>query len=162
MHSVKFLEILRVLLKHRVDFIVVGGVAAFLNGAPVDTLDIDVVHSTEPRNVDRLLSALEELDAVYRIQPDRRLRPTSSHLSSPGHQLTLTRFGPLDLLGAIGSHRFYKDLLANANLMELAPDVEVRVLNLDTLIAVKEEVGAEKDLTTLPLLRRTLKSIQKT
>jgi len=140
----------------------VGGVAAFLNGAPVDTLDIDVVHSTEPRNVDRLLSALEELDAVYRIQPDRRLRPTSSHLSSPGHQLTLTRFGPLDLLGAIGSHRFYKDLLANANLMELAPDVEVRVLNLDTLIAVKEEVGAEKDLTTLPLLRRTLKSIQKT
>jgi len=161
-HSVKFLEILRVLLKHRVDFIVVGGVAAFLNGAPVDTLDIDVVHSTEPRNVDRLLSALEELDAVYRIQPDRRLRPTSSHLSSPGHQLTLTRFGPLDLLGAIGSHRFYKDLLANANLMELAPDVEVRVLNLDTLIAVKEEVGAEKDLTTLPLLRRTLKSIQKT
>jgi hypothetical protein len=46
--------------------------------------------------------------------------------------------------------------------MELAPNVEVRVLNLDTLIGVKEEVGGEEDLAVLPLLRRTLKFIQKT
>ena len=46
--------------------------------------------------------------------------------------------------------------------MDLAPDVRVRVLNLNTLIAVKEERGAENDLAVLPLLRRTLKSIQKT
>jgi len=161
-HSVKFREILRVLLKYRVDFVLVGGVAAFLHGASINTLDIDVVHSTDPQNVERLLAALEELDAIYRIQPERRLRPTASHLTSPGHQLTLTKFGPLDLLGAIGSHRFYKDLLPHTSLMDLAPDVEVRVLNLDTLIAVKEEVGGEKDLAVLAILRRTLKSIQKT
>lgn len=162
MRGARLLEILQVLLKHRVDFILVGGVAAVLHGAPVDTFDVDVVHSTDPANVERLLSALEELDAIYRVQPERRLRPTASHLSSPGHQLTLTRFGPLDFLGTIGSHRRYEDLLPNTSAMELAPDVEVRVLNLDTLIAVKEEVGGVKDLAVLPLLRRTLKSIQKT
>jgi hypothetical protein len=160
-HGTKFLEILRILLKHRVDFIVVGGVAALLHGAPLTTFDIDVVHSTDPDNVDRMLAALEELDAKYRIQPERRLRPTSSHLSTPGHQLTLTKFGALDILGRIGSHRSFPDLLPDSSVMELAPDVRVRVLNLDALIAVKEEVGGEKDLAVLPILRRTLKSIQK-
>jgi hypothetical protein len=32
----------------------------------------------------------------------------------------------------------------------------VRVLDLETLIAVKEEVGGEKDIAMLPVLRRTL------
>ncbi len=35
-----FLEILRGLLRHEVDFILVGGVAAILEGAPVSTFDL--------------------------------------------------------------------------------------------------------------------------
>jgi hypothetical protein len=34
--------------------------------------------------------------------------------------------------------------------------VHVRVLTLEAQIAVKEEVGGEKDAAVLPLLRRTL------
>jgi hypothetical protein len=40
-----FLVMLRALLHHEVDFIVVGGVAAALNGTPLTTFDLDVVHS---------------------------------------------------------------------------------------------------------------------
>jgi hypothetical protein len=156
--AARFLEILRVLLNHRVEFVLVGGVAALLHGAPINTFDVDVVHSTEPENVDRLLCALDELDAVYRMQPDRRLRPDRSHLSSPGHQLTVTRFGPLDLLGAIGANRVFSSLAPLSSEMDLAPDVRVRVLNLEALIAVKEEAGSAKDLAVLPILRRTLKT----
>jgi hypothetical protein len=65
-----------------VDFLVVGGLAGVLNGAPVNTFDLDIVHSREPSNVARLLQVLEALDAVFRIQPERRLRPNASHLSS--------------------------------------------------------------------------------
>jgi hypothetical protein len=60
----------------------------------------------EPANITRLLAALEDLDACYRAQPEKRIR--------------------------------------------------VPVLNLETQIAVKEEIGQEKDLAALPLLRRAL------
>ena len=151
-----FLAVLRTLADHRVEFIVVGGVAAVLRGVPINTFDLDVVHSTELANVDRLLAALTELDAFYRFQPELRMRPDASHLRSPGHQLLITRFGPLDLLGAIGKGRSYADLLRDFTEYDLDDGVRVRVLGLEAQIAVKEEIGGEKDLAVLPILRRTL------
>jgi hypothetical protein len=120
------------------------------------TFDLDVVHSTEPENVDRLLVALRDLDAFYRFQPERRMRPDPSHLRSPGHQLLMTKFGPLDLLGAIGKGRSYADLLPDSTEFDLGEEVRVRVLGLEAQIAVKEEIAGEKDLAALPILRRTL------
>ena len=37
----------------------------------------------------------------------------------------------------------------------------MRVLNLETLIAIKEEIGHEKDMATIPILRRTLEEKSK-
>jgi hypothetical protein len=65
-----FIAILETLVTHKVDVIVVGGVSAVLNGAPVMTLDLDVVHSRTPANVGRLLIALAGLDAEYRYTGD--------------------------------------------------------------------------------------------
>ena len=76
-----------------------------LHGAPITTFDLDVVHARTPENIARLLSAVEVLDADYRGRGDQRLRPSPEHLASSGHQLLMTRFGPLDLLGAIGANR---------------------------------------------------------
>ena len=156
MQAGRFLPIIRALLAERVDFIVVGGLSAVLNGAPVDTFDVDLVHPRDPANIVRLLHALEVLDAVYRIQPERRLRPTSSHLASAGHQNLLTRYGPLDLLGAIGSGLSYADLVPHSAEKDIGDGLRIRVLNLEMLIAIKEELGGEKDLAVLPILRRTL------
>ena len=128
-----------------------------LHGAPVTTFDLDVVHARNRENIARLLSALDELEAVYRIQPERQLRPAESHLASPGHQLLLTKFGPLDVLGMIGKSRTWEDLRPYTRTMEIEPDVVVRVLDLEMLIAVKEELGFPKDIAVLPLLRQALK-----
>ena len=51
---------LRALHDGGVDFILVGGLAAVLHGAPVDTFDIDVVHSRDAANVARILPVLED------------------------------------------------------------------------------------------------------
>src|ERR1035437_917662 len=151
-----FLAILSALHERGVDFIVVGGLSATLSGAPINTFDVDIVHSREAANVERLLSVLESFDAIFRIQPHRRLRPGSSHVSGPGHLNLLTRLGPLDVLGTIGSGLTYADLLPHSGEMEIAGGIRVRVLNLEKLIALKEELGREKDLAVLPILRRTL------
>lgn len=151
----RYFEIIRKLVEHGVDFIIIGGVAAVLHGAPVSTFDLDAVHSTAPDNVSRLLKALDELDAYYRIQPDLHLRPQRSHLESTGHQLLLTRLGMLDLLGSVGPGRGYAELLPCSSEMDLQ-GTRFRVLNLETVIRLKEEIGGEKDLAVLPLLRRAL------
>ena len=128
-----------------------------LHGAPVTTFDLDVVHARNPENIARLLSALEELEAVYRAQPERQLRPDESHLAGPGHQLLLTTFGPLDVLGMIGKSRTWEDLRAHTQTMEIEPGEVVRVLDLEMLITVKEELGFPKDTAVLPVLRQALK-----
>ena len=150
----EFAAILVELRRHQVDFIVVGGIAAGLEGVPGSTLDLDVVHSRQPDNIARLLRALDSLEATYRTR--RELKPDESHLASPGHQLLMTRFGPLDILGMIGRSRSYDDLLPHTHELEVGEGLRVRVLNLETLIAVKEEVGGERDLAVLPIMRRTL------
>ena len=157
----EFFSILRILANHQVDHIIVGGVAILLSGAPYTTFDLDVVHSTSPDNVDRLLPALWELDAYYRIQPELRLRPDVSHLTSPGHQLLMTKFGPLDLLGQIGNGRSYTTLLPHSPPMQLSGGVSVRVLDIETQIADKEEVGRDKDEAGLRLLRHVLEETRK-
>src|SRR5262245_23364182 len=105
-------EILRTLARHDARFIVVGGMSAVLQGAPVNTLDLDVVHDRSPENVERILGALAEMDAYYRADlANRRLRPTASHLIGPGHQLLVTKYGVLDVLGTVEETTVYEDLL---------------------------------------------------
>ncbi len=126
-----FVAILRVLVEHHVDFIVAGGVGAVLQGAPIATFDLDIVHSTEPTNVERLLVALGSLGGDLR--------------------------DCLGLLGAIGHGHPYSELIQKAITVRIAEGVTVPVLELASLIAVKEETAGEKDQAVLPILRQTLR-----
>ena len=74
----------------------------------------------------------------------------------------MTRPGPLDLLGAVVGGRSYAELIGHAFPIQLAPGKSVRVLDLPTLIRLKEELGREKDLAMLPVLRRTLQERERT
>ncbi|HVU03701.1 MAG TPA: hypothetical protein VHE30_18205 [Polyangiaceae bacterium] len=156
--SVRFGETLAALVRHEVDFIVVGMAAGVLRGAPVTTVDIDVVHRRTPENVTRLLAALGELHAVYRGDP-RRLVPTESHLLGPGHQLLTTVNGDLDCLGAIDGGKSYEDLRAAASELDVGATHPVCVLELPALIEIKRRAGRPKDLAVIPILEATLDEV---
>jgi predicted nucleotidyltransferase len=150
-----FTEILRVLSDHDVDFIVVGALSAVLQGAPIMTLDIDVVHERSRENVQRLLDALEELDAHYRGHGGRVLRPTADRLLGTGHQLLTTRAGPLDVLGAIEDELGYEDLLEDTLVFEI-DGRDAQVLTMRRYLSLKEMSDRPKDRAVVPLLRATL------
>ncbi|MDD5542298.1 MAG: hypothetical protein PHX83_03920 [Acidobacteriia bacterium] len=152
-----FLEILKTLARHHVDFIVVGGVCAVLHGAPIATFDLDLVHSRATANLNHLLKALDNLEAHYREARERIARPELSHLRSADHHLLMTRAGPLDLLGEIGHGSKYEDLLPETMELEIDKDLKVRVLNLDTLIRNKTETARSKDKAVIAILEQTLK-----
>ena len=153
--AVDFGTILRTLRSHGVDFVVVGGVSAVLNGAPISTFDIDIVHQRTPENVRRLKAALDELNACYRGRSGQKIHPDIPQLDGPGHQLLHTDAGPLDVLGALGNI-VYDDLLDDSTVFAIEGIPGFHVLNLDRLIQLKEAAGREKDLAVLPVLRRTL------
>ena len=81
----RFLELLRALVDGEVNFVIVGGVAAVLEGAPVATFDLDIVYSLEEGNVDRLARALDELETSYVDPAGRKLLPDVRRLRGGGH-----------------------------------------------------------------------------
>ena len=161
MQPTKLVATLGIFHENGVEFILVGGLAAVLNGAPIQTYDVDLVYSREPKNLARLLAVLDSIEAIFRIQPERRLKPTMSHLAGAGHLNLLTRYGPVDLLATIGNGLGYQDLFSHSVEMDIGRGIRIRVLDLETLISIKEQLAGEKDVAVLPVLRQTLREIRK-
>jgi len=152
---------LRTLRRHDVRFIVVGGVAAWMSGAMVATIDLDIVHERSSANVARLLEALSEMSALHRDPAGRKIAPAADRLQGPGHNLLATSYGPLDALGVIGANREYSFLLPKSRTVVVEPGVDVRILDLETQIEIKEETGRAKDRAMIPLLREALRQRDK-
>jgi hypothetical protein len=128
-----------------------------LHGAPVTTLDLDVVYRRTEANLDRLEELLRDLEAVVRDPAGRRLRPNRSHLEAGGVLLLNTALGPFDPMAALADGRGYEDLLPHSVRIE-APGLDLRVLDLPTLIEVKTQAGRAKDRTMLPTLIALLRT----
>lgn len=153
--SVKFLGLLRVLLRHGVDFFVVGGVAAQLEGAPILTFDLDILYDKAPENLDRLLAALRELKARYRDPAGRHIEPDLGKLETMRTHLLLTDLGALDVLSAIGNGSTYQDLQDRTISYELG-EMRARILELSAVIESKKQANRDKDRAALPILLQTL------
>ena len=148
--------LLSCLARHGVRGVVVGGMSAVLQGAPIHTEDIDVVHDRSDANLDRLMAALGELEAIYRHQHGRRLKARRSILAGVGHNLLETRLGGLDLLGELEPGLGYEELRGDADIMQLEAG-PIEVLKLERIIALKRAAGRAKDLRVLPELESTLR-----
>lgn len=159
------LQILRTLVAHEVRFVLIGGVAARLRGAPLLTEDLDIAPEAADDNLQRLVVALEDLEARLRTvsDPDGVPFPLDATMLAGGESWTLvTRAGDLDLHFAPSGTGGYPDLIRGA--AALAVDEEgltVVVASLEDVIRSKEAAGRDKDRAALPLLRRTLAEIDR-
>lgn len=139
-----------------VEFILVGGLAAVAQGAPITTFDVDIVHERSPENVDRLLAFLATLNAHYRGRPGLPLPPDRSALLGPGHSLFATDLGSLDVLGAIEGGRNYETLVPSSVTVQIEGH-SLRVLSLEMLTELKRGSSDPKDRLRLPVLEAALK-----
>jgi len=155
----KYHEILSRLADAGVEVIVVGMAAAVLQGVPVATWDLDVVHRRTSENIERLLRVLRDVGAVARHDP-RHLEPDATHLIGPGHVLLQTRYGDFDCLGAIDGGRSYEDLLGQSVLVDFEGRA-LRLLSLSELLAIKIRAARPKDLAVIPYIQSTLDEIER-
>ena len=154
--SPELATLLERLLATDVEFVLVGGLAAVVQGAPITTFDVDIVHRRTEENVDHLLAFLAGVAARYRDRPGPALPPSRSALLGPEHSLFVTDLGPLDALGAIEGGADYDQLLPMSLVIPLAGR-SLRVLSLATIVAFKRMPTDPKDKLRLPVLEGVLR-----
>ncbi len=149
-------DLLKSLSEAGIEFIVVGGLAAVIQGAPVTTMDLDIVHHQHEENIRKLMKFLKRIGAHYRRPDDKIIEPDERDLAAKGHLLLSTNLGPLDILAFIENENFYQDIFPNSAEIEFR-GYKIRVLELETMIELKHDSKNQKDIFRLPMLEETLR-----
>lgn len=146
-------ELVRTLLEHGIDFVVIGGLAAMSHGSARPSFDLDVAYARDRANLERLAAALRELGATLRGAPaDLPFQLDAESLEAGAHFTFETPFGAFDILDRPDGAPAYSELKAEAvsSTIEGEP---VLVASIDHLIAMKEASGRPHDKTVAHELR---------
>jgi hypothetical protein len=153
-----FGSLIRVLAGADVRFILVGGFAGTVLGSPRVTIDLDVVYSREPANLERLVTALAPVKPYLRGAPAGLPFVFDVATVSRGLNFTLsTTLGDLDLLGDIPGGGTYERLLQGSSELTVL-GTTVRVVSLRQLIHLKRAAGRPKDLESIAELELLLEA----
>jgi hypothetical protein len=141
--------LLRHLVEGKVDFVVIGGIAAVARGSVQFTQDLDIVYAPDQENLDRLGQVLVDLGARLRgVADDVPFIPDGRTLRRTRVLTLETRIGLIDLLAQPDGAPVYEQLRKRAT-GEIIAGVEVKVASLDDLIAMKKAAGRPKDLVAV-------------
>jgi hypothetical protein len=150
-------RLLRSLVDHDVEFCVIGAVAAWLQGNPSVTLDLDVMPRRDLDNADRLAAALNSLGARMPGQKAKLELEGGDFLGWQAQRFD-TEAGPLDVVPVAAAIGGYED----AATIELSlGEFSIRAITLDGVIASKEELGRPKDTAALPALYATREALRR-
>ena len=146
--------------RHRVRYVMVGGLAAVSLGSPLVTNDMDICYDRRRDNLERLASALRELRATLRGAPPGLPFQLDAETLHRGDAFTFdTDAGPFDILGTPSGTGGFDDLQRGAVKTVLWGHA-VAVAGIDDLIAMKRAAGRRKDLGALPHLEALADELQ--
>jgi hypothetical protein len=145
--------VLRLLYRHGVQFVIIGGIAGNLHGSNLITNDLDVCFARDRENLRKLAAALNELHARLRNFPPDLPYVVDEHALRLGETFTFeTDYGLFDCLGNPAGTDGYIELRANAESMSV-DGMPTQVASLTDLIRMKEAANREKDQWALVTLR---------
>lgn len=154
------LAIIRVLNDRGVLFVLIGGIAAGVQGAIWATTDLDIVYARGRENHARLASALADLEAApIDLPPGVRVQLDARSLAAGNVWTLRTRFGRLDLLGEPAPGIRYETLAPRAR--TIRGEQTYMVASIDDLIVMKRAAGRAKDVAHIELLQATVEEMMK-
>lgn len=147
------IDLLRSLSEHRVEHVVFGAVGAGLYGHVRATQDLDILVSPDADNLGRVAEWLQSLDAVLALDPQRAFGGREAWALRRGNNATvLTRLGQVDVVQRLDGLPSWEDIVARAEHYEI-DDLEVRVLDRETLIALKRRRASLQDLADIEAIQ---------
>lgn len=154
--SANFEELLPLLQRQGVRFIVIGGGAAVAHGLARLTHDVDVVYARDTENMRNLAAALQPHAPYLRgAPPGLPFRWDEATIRSGLNFTLTTALGDLDLLGEVSGGGNYEQLLPFTEEIE-AFGLRCRFVTLERLILLKRAAGRPKDLEALAELQALL------
>ena len=151
-------RLLEVLDRHKVAYVLIGGLAAVYHGSPFPTEDLDITPQTDRENLERLAAALDALGARVRTDSEPVGLPFTCDADSLAASNTLnltTDAGDLDLTFEPAGTAGYDDLRRDATHTDLY-GVAVQIASLADVIRSKQAANRPKDQRVLPTLREIL------
>ena len=150
-------KLLRTLVEHGVEFCLIGAGAAWLQGNPTATLDLDVMPRRDLDNAERLAEALNVLHARTR-GGDEPLELEGADFLGWESRSFDTDAGPLDVVPIAAAIGGYEEV----GTVELSlGDLTIRAITIDEIIASKERLGRPKDTAALPALYATREALRR-
>lgn len=137
--------LLRALVEHGVDFVVVGGMAGLAHGSAYPTYDLDVAYARDRENIARIANALGSIGVTLRGAPaDLPFQLEARTLENESNFTFDSPYGSFDILGDVAGIGTYDELRREA-VTAVIEEVEVRVASIDHLIAMKRAANRPKD-----------------
>lgn len=155
-----YVDLFSALARHKVDYLLIGGLAVSLHGVERATMDVDITVAMNPDNLAALIDAAKELKL------------------SPVLPVSLESLGDLELLRQWHAERHLEAFaLRSADLVGVTVDVllfppvefsgmalradvfkvantDIHVVSIDDLIALKQAVGRPIDVIDIEHLQR--------
>lgn len=153
-------RLLKALARRRVRYVLIGAVAARLQGFPRMTADADITPARDADNLRRLALALRDLKAkVYtEAVPEGLAFDCSAETLAQGRLWNLiTSAGRLDVAFEPSGTTGYEDLAASALSFNIF-GVEVKAASLEDIARSKEAAGRPQDRQDLIVLRDMLRA----
>ncbi len=142
-----FEELLEGLSKNNIHYILVGGLAVDICGFSRATMDVDIIVEASKENINKLLNCL----ASFGEGSSRALNPEDFTLEE-GCIRIVEEF-PLDVFTLMRGQT-YQDLFLYSNISVTERGIDIRYLNIDGLVKLKEGSMRPKDQLDVQELRR--------
>jgi predicted nucleotidyltransferase len=139
-------EIGQALKRARLEAVLIGNAAAALQGAPVTTIDFDLLFRKTPANLRKLKALARTLDATI-------MRPY--YPASDMYRMTRDDGLQVDLMATIHGIRSFEGVRDRATAIEI-DGVAILVASLADIIRSKKAARRPRDLAVLEVLEKSL------
>jgi len=155
-----YVDLFATLARHKVDYLLIGGLAVSLHGVERATMDVDITVAMNPDNLLALietakelklspvlpvpLESLRDLELLRQWHKERHLEAFALRSDDfAGVTVDVLLFPPVEFTG----------MASRANVFTVA-DIDIHVVSIDDLIALKQAVGRPIDITDIEHLIR--------
>jgi hypothetical protein len=136
---------------HRVEYVVVGGIAVQAHGHVRMTSDIDLIPLPTPENLERLAAALSALQARVLNSGAEHLKIDAQMLPRATLWQLATRYGDVDILHDAPGAAPFAEMRERALVIALAGH-SIPIASRDDLISMKRASGRPVDLSDVAAL----------